>query len=300
MRSPVERARSHNHTIRRILVIAIAVFLDCHNPYQVSSIELPRLSGLVNDFSSFLKSTYVEELEGRLRRFNERTGYAIVVVVISTGENEQISKLIAQIFSANELDKWGLAGTVLVLITVEEGWVIAEPSQKVEKKFLKPGVVDKIERFEPRDPERREVAVERRVETVVQILDPWFYVLDPPSSDYLSILTRHPTAEVILFLLAPFLGLMTGMVLMAFTAAGKTPVLGRILICGLMGCFVALAAAFIVRQPGGIVPGMVYYSAGFGFIVSALVGALKPYWFTDTVRGRKPGEWIHPPFFGKG
>ena len=253
--------------------------------------EAKRKWGKLTDDDWKVASGDLEKLSGRIQ---ERYGDTKEVV------GEQISKLIAQIFSANELDKWGLAGTVLVLITVEEGWVIAEPSQKVEKKFLKPGVVDKIERFEPRDPERREVGVERRVETVVQILDPWFYVLDPPSSDYLSILTRHPTAEVILFLLAPFLGLMTGMVLMAFTAAGKTPVLGRILICGLMGCFVALAAAFIVRQPGGIVPGMVYYSAGFGFIVSALVGALKPYWFTDTVRGRKPGEWIHPPFFGKG
>jgi hypothetical protein len=223
-----------------------------------------------------------------------------VIVVISTGEDEQISKFIAQIFSRNELHKWGLDGTVLLLITVKEGWVIAEPSQTIEEKFSKSAAVEKITHFEPRSPERRELAVEHRVQAVVEVLDRWFYVLDPPSSEYNSILIRPPTAEVIMFPFAPFLGLMTGILLMAFTSAGKVFAFGRLIICGFMGCVVALAAAFMVRQPGGIIPGMLYYSALTGFIVSALVGALKPCWFTDTVRGRKPGEWMHPPFFGKG
>ena len=46
----------------------------------------------------------------------------IIVVVIARGEDEQISDLISRLFVNNGLEKWGLAGTVLVLITVEEGW----------------------------------------------------------------------------------------------------------------------------------------------------------------------------------
>ena len=45
---------------------------------------------------------------------------------------------------------------------------------------------------------------------------------------------------------------------------------------------------------------MLYYSAVLSFVVGALVGGLRPFWFTDTVRGRKPGEKIHQPFFGRG
>jgi uncharacterized membrane protein YgcG len=80
-------------TIPRILVVALAVFFECHSAQEVMSGELPRLSGMVNDFRSSLKVGYVQDLEVRLERFNQRTGYAIVVVVIPSGEDERISDL---------------------------------------------------------------------------------------------------------------------------------------------------------------------------------------------------------------
>ena len=262
--------------------------------------ELPRLSGMVNDFRSFLKVGYVKDLEVRLERFNQRTGYAIVVVVIPSGEDERISDLISQLFVRNGLEKWGLAGTVLLLITVQEGWVIAEPSQKLEKKFLQPKALDRINHFSEGEFRYREPAVEQRVQAVVEILDPWFYVLDPPSASRDFVFARLPTAEIILFPGAPLLGFMVGVMLMAFTSAGKLHAYGRFLLSGFLGCFVTIAAAFLLRQPGGIAPGMLYYSAVLSFVVGALVGGLKPFWFTDIVRGRKHGEKIHPPFFGRG
>jgi hypothetical protein len=81
---------------------------------------------------------------------------------------------------------------------------------------------------------------------------------------------------------------MVGLILMAFTPWGNSGTPARFLACGFLGCFVTVATAFLVRQPGGIAPGMVGYSAVLGFVVSALVGVLKPFWFTETVRGRKP------------
>ena len=127
----------------------------------------------------------------------------------------------------------------------------------------------------------RENAVERRIEAVVEILDPWFYVFEG---------VRSPTAEIILFPLAPLLGFMGGLILMVFTPWGELRVFARFLLCGFLGCFVAVTTAFLVRQPGGIATGMVCYSAVLGFVVSSLVGVLRPFWFTETVRGRKPGE----------
>ena len=296
--SKCQKRLSDVTAISRIVVIALAVFFDCYSPHEASSVELPRLSGMVNDFSSSLQVAYVKDLEVRLRRFNEKTGDAIIVVVIPSGEDEQISNFIAQIFVNNGLEQWGLGGTVLVLITVQEGWVIAEPSQKVEKKFLKVEALNRINHFFPGEFQYREAAIERRVEAVLEILDPWFYVLDPPRD--LNVFARSPTAEIILFPAAPLLGFMVGVILMAFTSAGKLRASGRFLVCGFLGCVVALATAFLVRQPGGIAPGMLYYSVGLSFAVSALIGGLRPYWFTDTARGRKPGEKIHPPFFGRG
>jgi uncharacterized membrane protein YgcG len=80
-------------TIPRILVLALAVFFECCAPQEVMSDRLPRLSGMVSDFRSSLKVGYVKDLEVRLERFNQRTGYAIVVVVIPSGEDERISDL---------------------------------------------------------------------------------------------------------------------------------------------------------------------------------------------------------------
>ena len=69
----------------RILVVALVVLLECHTTQEASPVELPRLSGMVNDFASFLGVGYAEDLEMRLKRFNQKTGYAIVVVVIPRG-----------------------------------------------------------------------------------------------------------------------------------------------------------------------------------------------------------------------
>src|SRR5215469_4131216 len=287
-------------TTPRILVVALVVLLECHATQEASPVELPRLSGMVNDFASFLEVGYAEDLDVRLERFNRRTGYAIVVVVIPSGEDERISDLISQLFVNNGLEKWGLAGTVLILVTVQEGWVIVEPSKKVERKFYGRGLLDRIEHFSEGELREHEAAVERRVEALLEILDPWFHVLDPPAAKMGPMFARTPIAETILFPLAPFLGLMVGAALMAFTSAGQLRTSGRFLVSGFVGCFVAVAAAFVVRQPGGIVPGMLYYSAVLGFLVSALVGGLRPFWFNDKVRGTKPGEKIHPPFFGRG
>jgi len=145
-----------------------------------------------------------------------------------------------------------------------------------------------------------EAAVERRVEALLEILDPWFHVLDPPAAKMGPMFARTPIAETILFPLAPFLGLMVGALLMALTSAGQLGTSGRFLVSGFAGCFVAVAAAFVVRQPGGVVPGTLYYSAALGFIISGLIGVLRPFWFDYKVRGTKPGEKIHPPFFGRG
>src|SRR5215472_2117965 len=128
----------------RILVVALVVLFECHAGQEASPVELPRLSGMVNDFASFLGVGYAEDLEMRLKRFNQKTGYAIVVVVIPSGEDERISDLISQLFVNNGLEKWGLAGTVLILVTVQEGGLSSSPVKKWSKKFLRPGALDRI------------------------------------------------------------------------------------------------------------------------------------------------------------
>ena len=124
-----------------------------------------------------------------------------------------------------------------MLVTVQGGWVIVEPSIKVEQKFLRPGALDRIERFSEGELREHEAAVERRVEALLEILDPWFHVLDPPAAKMGPMFARTPIAETILFPLAPFLGLMVGAALMAFTSAGQLRTLRKIFGVWLRGMF---------------------------------------------------------------
>jgi uncharacterized membrane protein YgcG len=286
--------------ITQIIAAFFALFPACAISSQALSRDSLHLSAMVNDLPSALRSEYTEDLENRLRRFNEKTGYAIVIVVIPSGEDERISELISQLFAINRLEQWGSAGTALVLMTVKEGWVIVEPSPKIEKKFLTTWAAERIDGISERESKNREIALERRLQALIEIIDPWFYVLDPPSANPDFVFYRSPTAEIILFPMAPFLGLMVGAALMVFTSAGGLRAGGRFASGGFVGCLITVIAAFLVRQRGGIAPGMLYYSASISFVVSALVGVLRPFWFTEIIRGRKPGEKMHPPFFGRG
>jgi len=55
--------------------------------------------------------------------------------------------------------------------------------------------VEEVRYFHDAEFKYWDAAVERRVEAVIRILDPWFYVLDPPSTDPTLILEHVSTAE---------------------------------------------------------------------------------------------------------
>ena len=48
-------------TTPRILVVALVVFFEFHAAQEASPVELPRLSGMVNGFASFLEVGYAED-----------------------------------------------------------------------------------------------------------------------------------------------------------------------------------------------------------------------------------------------
>jgi hypothetical protein len=89
-------------TRRQILFVALVMFFACSTALNAGSGELLRLSRMVNDFASFLQPDYARNLEARLRRFNERSDYAIVVVIIPDAGGVGISDFISQLFVANE------------------------------------------------------------------------------------------------------------------------------------------------------------------------------------------------------
>jgi hypothetical protein len=94
---------------------------------------------------------------------------------------------------------------------------------------------------------------------------------------------------------------MTGLVLMAFTSAGRLPWLARFFVSGYLGCSILAVLAFLIRQPGGIGPAAFYYGLGMSFAAAATVGALRHLWFAASFKGRKSdGWWAGPVHFWRG
>jgi hypothetical protein len=276
----------------RRLKFALLALLILMLPMRVEPHDLPPLTMKINDFASVLDPSYAADLNRRLIRFGDKTGYAIWIVLIADDYNQNLTGAVQELFELNQLEKRGSAGTVLLVIDTQNSQVAIATSRNLRSKFS--GLQVKYQNMLQQYRGHREwnVEVESAVDAVLTRIDPWFYVLDPPSvySGTGIHIIRSPTAEIILFPLAPLVGLMTGIVLMAFTSIGGLPVVPRFFVSGSLGCLVIAATSFLIRQRGGISPGILYYAAGIGFVVSAAVGALRPFWFTDKFKGRRAGE----------
>jgi uncharacterized membrane protein YgcG len=267
-------------------------------PSAAKSFDVPVITTHVSDFAYMLHPIYRTDLNRRLTRFAETTGYAIYVVTIEEGYSEQFPNIAREVFESNQLEAKGLAGTALLFICAQDGAVAVVTSKNLQKRLTN---------FPPRKYtantlKQPELAVETGLNAILNGIDRWFYVLDWPSPPFDSLaFVRSPTAEIILFATAPLFGLMTGLVLMAFTSAGTLPWLGRFFVSGYLGCCVVVVFTLLIRQPGGIVPGMFYYGASMGFAVSGTVGALRPFWFNDAFKGKKSHAWwVGPVHFWRG
>jgi uncharacterized membrane protein YgcG len=265
----------------------------------------PDLSRRVSDFAHVLNSAYSLDLDDRLDRLDKKSGLAIYLVLIPDNQDNHkysLRDVTWDLFRSNQLENKGASGALLIMIETKNGQVAIATSKNLSRKFWGLRAETQIQSLFHRYSKNTDVAVERVVHLLLAIINPWFYNLDPPSvySKFGVLLVRSPTAEIILFPLAPLLGLAVGAVLMVFTSAGNLPNMARFFVSGCMGCVVVVVTALFIRQPGGIAPGMVYYGASIGFLVSAIVGITRPFWFVDTIRGRKAGEKFHPPFYGGG
>ena len=243
------------------------------------------------DFSGAQEARYDADLEQRLRRFRQKTGYAIKIVKIAEERDQNLGAIASEQFNLQQVYR-GSNGTIFVLVNRTDGRVAIKTSDNLRSRFSQPEIEAKITRI-LRGESSESVMTERVVHAILERLNFWFYVLDPPTSLFLFV--RLPTAEMILLVFAPFFGLITGISSIAFTPLGNLRWWGRFAACGCLAFCVVAVFAFAVRQPGGIYPGIFFYALGIGFAVSGIVGALKQFWIDETFRGRKPDGWWNGP-----
>jgi|GEM_PF-3341357 uncharacterized membrane protein YgcG len=254
----------------------------------------------VNDDAWILSRAYAEDLNGRLRRYAEKTGYGIYIVMLR--DKREVRDLMPRLFVAEKLDTIWPAGAIVLVVAYENREARIATSENLNRKFAQAQTITEIEadlrRVASGNNWDRDYNIESAVEESVirlnEALDPWFYVLEPTSTK--GVWSHYRILpEIILFLFVPFASFMTAMILMALTTAGSYDWFGRVIVSSFAGCAVAIAAAFFFRLRGGILPGAVVYSVLAGCIVGTVVGALKPFWFNDKFTGKKSDAWWSGP-----
>ena len=282
-----------------ILLITVSIsFIVSFNGWA-DPLDIPQLTARVNDIPPLLLANYRADLEARLGRYEERTGHAIVIVALTNLEGQEITSFARKLFETRQLETKGSAGTILILISKREEEVAIETSRHFHRKFLEPETREKVQAAFKRSlaPNGGERGMETGVQTLMEVIDPWFSVLDAPSkaSGLVPIFGTQVVALVI-FILAPVLGLVTGFLLTISPPVGKLRSWARVVICGCAGSLVAVAMALVLRRLGGISLGILYYSAIAGSIASALTGGLSQFWLSERFTGRRKSEKISTPY----
>jgi hypothetical protein len=240
---------------------------------------------------TFTVSEYFSDLEQRLLRFRQKTGYTIKLVDVYGVAPQDMDIIATEQFDLLQKDDPKSKGIVVAIISTAEGRAAIKASEHLRARFPKSNVERKITSI--LQGRSQTFTIEQIVHVIMEHLNLWFYVLDP--SKISMFLVRYPTAEMILLVFAPVLGLLTGISSSAFTPVRYFRQWSRFWACGIVGICVAIVFAFIVRQPGGIYPGMFGYALGMGFIVSGIVGLLKKFWLYETFKGRQSGGWWNGP-----
>jgi uncharacterized membrane protein YgcG len=259
--------------------------------------HLPPLSPKVNDLATLLNSNYRADLNSRLTHFAEKSGYAIHVLLLPGDYQQSLIGIAASRFDLNTLETSASAGTVLVIIATGDFRAEIVTNKNLRATLSRSHLETRIQKIMLRHVKKPEQAIEHVVNAVLVAIDPWFYVLPSPAPNVPAVFSRFPMAEMIVVPLAPFVGLMIGIILMAFTAAGNLSWLTRFFLSGSLACFLLVVIVFVIRQPGGIIPGMFYYGAIMRFLVAGLVGALKTLWFTQTFKGKTSAAWWAGPVY---
>jgi hypothetical protein len=277
----------------RFALLICSALLALARP-SVAADSAPVQDMRIKDYTAALTRPYAEELNWRLARYAEDTGYDIYIALIDN-QNE-FTALTAPLLRSRALEKsWSKGFVVLSIGTFSRHAAIAT-SDNLRERFSRSGIINHIERNLRRIGEKHRTtdrAIEYAVNKIIDTIDPWFYVL-PPSQQFPWGL-HSESAEIGLFLLAPLSAWMLAMALMAFSSAGGLGAFNRAMLCGVCGLLLAIAEAFLLRRPGGISPGGLYYSAIAGFTVGAALGALKPFWFEDKFSGKKSDAWWSGP-----
>ena len=127
-----------------ISTLCAAIFIALMASSVFAAEKYPAHRGAVNDFANVIDEEYAAKMEALAREVLEKTGTAVVVVIVPTiGEGEETSLYVNGLYKAWGIGKKGEDKGVLIFLTVKERKIRIETGYGVEG-ILPDGLVGEI------------------------------------------------------------------------------------------------------------------------------------------------------------
>jgi uncharacterized protein len=103
----------------KAFLLAVFVFF-LFLPVSVQALDIPKPSGYVNDVAGVLSSQQKDDLEDKLKTYEEETGNEIAVLIIKNLEGENIDDFAVRVFENWKIGKEGKDNGILFLAAIED------------------------------------------------------------------------------------------------------------------------------------------------------------------------------------
>ena len=127
------------------MIFALAFFASLLICSSSIAREVPVLTANINDFAGMMPQASSHELEERLARFKTETGHTVVVLTISSLENEDIESFGRRAFESLPLDEQNLRKSVLLLVVRKEQKVGLQVGSELAPLFPEPAASQKLQ-----------------------------------------------------------------------------------------------------------------------------------------------------------
>src|SRR5258708_2959749 len=109
-----------NVTSLRLRLYGLIFFLAFFLPTVAPALDVPSLRGRVNDVAEMLPSDRAQQLEKRLRQFEQETSHQIVLLTIPALEGDPIEDFGIRIAEAWKVGQKGTANGAILIVVQKE------------------------------------------------------------------------------------------------------------------------------------------------------------------------------------
>ena len=241
------------------------------------ALGMPALQPGINDFARMMPPPSVKDLRQRLRRFQARTGYSVVVLTVPSLGGEKLENFGRDAFKALPLAEKDLQKTILLIVARKERRVSVQFGSRLRALFPEPAADRKLQAHVSLyfDGFRPDLGIYSGVNYIFRVITGDVRVASTTDEEKLeaSSTAGRGAGAIFTLCLGPYLAFVVGMLWGVYSTTYRVQCLTRVFIGGVLGSGVAKAGAMFMAALGSYG----YDLGDFILISSILLGGFGSY-----------------------